>query len=121
MMEPRGQRASERSRIAGRGGPFPTRSRSSVWSVRLDHPLCPSAPPVTSIAGLVGRLEIDEYGEPDWTAVRSFADWADQYPDAALDSIASPPMRTGSEPENSVPRQHRLAFRHEDQPIVDEP
>jgi len=76
---------------------------------------------VTSIAGLVGRLEIDEYSEPDWTAVRSLVDWADQYPNSALDPFASSPMRTGSEPEHSVPRQHRLAFRHEDQPIVDEP
>ena len=52
---------------------------------------------MTSIAGLVGRLEIDEYGEPDWTAVRSFADWADQYPDAALDSIAADANWFGAE------------------------
>ena len=36
-------------------------------------------------------------GEPDWTAVRSLADRADQYPNSALDSFASPPMRTGSD------------------------
>jgi transcriptional regulator with XRE-family HTH domain len=56
-----------------------------------------AAPAATSIAGLVARLGIDEYGEPDWTAIRSFADWVDQHPEAALDSIASPPMRTGSD------------------------
>lgn len=56
-----------------------------------------SAPTRTSIAGLVARLDIDEYGEPDWTAIRAFADWADQNPGRALDSIASPPMRTGSD------------------------
>ena len=55
-----------------------------------------NAPTETSIAGLVARLDIDEYGEPDWTAIRAFADWADQFPENALDSIASPPMRTGS-------------------------
>lgn len=59
--------------------------------------LSSSAPPETSIAELVARLDIDGYGEPDWTAMRAFADWADQYPNAALDSIASPPMRTGSD------------------------
>ena len=94
MMESSGQRESE---DGGTRRAFQTRPRSSVWSVRPDHPLCSSAPPATSIAGLVGRLEIDEYGEPDWTAVRSLADRADQYPNSALDSFASPPMRTPSD------------------------
>jgi transcriptional regulator with XRE-family HTH domain len=56
-----------------------------------------AAPTETSIAGLVARLGIDEYGDPDWTALRSFADWTDHHPEHALDSIASPPMRTGSD------------------------
>ena len=51
----------------------------------------------TSIAGLVERLAINEAGEPDWTAIRAFADWIDQHPSAALESIASSPMRTGSD------------------------
>ena len=56
-----------------------------------------AAPTETSIAGLVGRLGIDQDGEPDWTAIRAFADWADQHPEDAMDSIASPPMRTESD------------------------
>ncbi|MEM1332319.1 MAG: hypothetical protein AAGG08_02580 [Actinomycetota bacterium] len=55
-----------------------------------------SAPTETSIAGLVARLDIDEYGEPDWTELRSFVDWSDRHPEHAVASIASPPMRTGS-------------------------
>ena len=55
-----------------------------------------SATPETSIAGLVARIDIDEHGEPDWTAIRAFADWADHHPAAALESISSSPMRTGS-------------------------
>lgn len=57
-----------------------------------------SVPPSdTSIAGLVARLGVDDDGEPDWTAIRSFADWAEQHPADVLDAIASPPMRTGSD------------------------
>ena len=56
-----------------------------------------AATTATSIAGLVARLDIDEYGEPNWTEIRSFADWIDEHSDRALDAIASPPMRTGSD------------------------
>jgi hypothetical protein len=56
-----------------------------------------AAPTETSTAGLVGRLGIDQDGEPDWTTIRAFADWADQHPEDALDSIVSPPMRTESD------------------------
>ena len=56
-----------------------------------------AAPNETSIAGLVARLAIDEFGEPDWTEIRSYADWTDQHPHDALGSIALPPMRTESD------------------------